>query len=134
MPRSVVLQLTEACNLRCKMCYYWGETGCYSNAELGRKPAVLDFELLKQVIQDLASAKPYYSLFGGESLLYPHFEELIHVIKGSGSIIDTPTNGTLLSKYASMLVETDFDRVIIDNGQFSLAIDAEAGALGVGQQ
>lgn len=26
-PTQVSLHLTEACNLRCTMCYFWGETG-----------------------------------------------------------------------------------------------------------
>ncbi|MBY8990784.1 MAG: SPASM domain-containing protein [Candidatus Lokiarchaeota archaeon] len=116
LPRSVALQVTEACNLRCKMCYYWGETGCYSNAETSRKPEVLDFELLNPVLHFLSSVKPFYSLFGGEPLLYPQLEELILTVKGLGSIIDTPTNGTMLEEHASMLVRTGFDsvRVSID--------------------
>jgi len=116
LPRAVTLQLTEACNLRCKMCYYWGETGCYSNAETGRKPEILDFKLLKPVLHYLSSAKPFYSLFGGEPFLYPQLEELILTVKGFGSIIDTPTNGTMLAEHASMLVRTGFDsvRVSID--------------------
>ncbi|MFX1338584.1 MAG: radical SAM protein [Promethearchaeota archaeon] len=116
LPRTVTLQLTETCNLRCKMCYYWGETGCYSNAETGRKPETLDFELLKKVIDYLAPTKPFYSLFGGEPLLYPELEELILKVKGLGSLIDTPTNGTMLEEYAAMFVQTGFDsvRVSID--------------------
>ncbi len=116
LPRAVTLQLTEACNLRCRMCYYWGDTGCYSNAEAGMKPKTLEFELLKKVIDYLAPAKPFYSLFGGEPLLYPELEELILKIKGLGSIIDTPTNGTLLTEFAPMIVRYGFDsvRVSID--------------------
>ena len=64
----------------------------------------------------MSSAKPFYSLFGGEPFLYPQLEELIITIKGLGSIIDTPTNGTMLAEHASMLVRTGFDsvRVSID--------------------
>ncbi|MFX1344669.1 MAG: radical SAM protein [Promethearchaeota archaeon] len=116
LPRNVTLQLTEACNLRCKMCYYWGETGCYSNAEKGRKPEILDFEILKPVLHYLSPIKPFYSLFGGEPFLYPQLEELVLTVKGLGSFIDTPTNGTMLAEHASMLVRTGFDsvRVSID--------------------
>ena len=113
LPRNVTLQLTESCNLRCKMCYYWGETGSYSNAETSRKPKVLDFELLKTVLHLLSTVKPFYSLFGGEPLLYPQLEDLILTVKGLGSLIDTPTNGTMLEEKASMLVRTGFDSVRI---------------------
>ena len=115
-PRSVVLELTEVCNLRCKMCFYWGETGCFTNSKNEKKPAELELELIEQVVDYLTPSKPLYSLFGGEPLIYPHFEEVIRMVKNAGSFIDTPTNGTLLSQYAKMLVQTEFDlvRVSID--------------------
>lgn len=119
LPRSVVLELTENCNFRCKMCFYWGETGCYSKKNAVKTPTVMELDLVKRIVTDLAPAKPLYSLFGGEPLLYPYLEEVIKMIKKSGSIIDTPTNGTLLKKYAAMLVRTGFDlvRVSIDGPQ-----------------
>jgi radical SAM protein with 4Fe4S-binding SPASM domain len=98
------------------MCYFWGETGCYSTKYLKSKPKTLEFHLIKKLINDLKPAKPWYSLFGGEPLLYPQFEELIREIKKAGSYVDTPTNGTLISANAKMLVQTGFDsvRVSID--------------------
>ena len=104
-PRSVVLELTEVCNLRCKMCFYWGETGCFTNSKNEKKPAELELELIEQVVDYLTPSKPLYSLFGGEPLIYPHFEEVIRMVKNAGSFIDTPTNGTLKSQYAKLLVQ-----------------------------
>lgn len=119
LPLNVTLHLTENCNLRCNMCYYWGETGAYSGSQQKIKPKSLEFEILRKMIRDLANVKPTYSLFGGEPLLYPHFEELVENIKKHDSFIDTPTNGTLLSEYAMMLVEKKFDlvRISIDGPQ-----------------
>ena len=116
LPRSVVLELTEVCNLRCKMCFYWGETGCFTSSKNEKKPNELELDLIKQVVEYLTPAKPFYSLFGGEPLIYPHFEEVIRLVKSAGSFIDTPTNGTLLNQYTKLLVETGFDlvRVSID--------------------
>ncbi|MBD3256319.1 MAG: radical SAM protein [Candidatus Lokiarchaeota archaeon] len=116
LPRNITLQLTEACNLRCKMCYYWGEKGCYSNDASDKKPASLNPIRLKQLIEELESAKPHYSLFGGEPLTYNHLKDIVIAIKNAGSSVDTPTNGTLLKNYSSMLVKTGFDlvRVSID--------------------
>jgi radical SAM protein with 4Fe4S-binding SPASM domain len=115
-PSSITLHLTEACNLRCKMCYYWGKTGRYVDSESGKKPAVLDIGVARKLIEELEPAKPFYSLFGGEPLMYPHLEELIRAVKSAGSSMDTPTNGTLLARHAAMLVDTGFDsvRVSID--------------------
>jgi radical SAM protein with 4Fe4S-binding SPASM domain len=71
---------------------------------------------VKRVVSELAPARPTYSLFGGEPLMYPHLEDVIRAIKQAGSSVDTPTNGTLLTRHAAMLVETGFDsvRVSID--------------------
>lgn len=116
LPRNVTLELTEVCNLRCKMCYFYGETGSFSKGDPDKKPISMDWEMLERVIEELKPARPIYSLFGGEPLTYPHLEEMIVAIKAGGSVIDTPTNGTLLEKNAEMLVRTGFDsiRVSID--------------------
>lgn len=110
-PSNVILHLTEACNLRCKMCYFWGESGAYT--ELKSKPKVLDFDIVKGLVKELTTArpKPWYSLFGGEPLTYPYFEELILTINDTKAIVDTPTNGTFLAENAKMLVRTGFDQV-----------------------
>ena len=119
LPLNVTLHLTENCNLRCNMCYYWGQTGAYFTSQQNIKPKSLDFELVRKLIRDLANVNPTYSLFGGEPLLYPYFEELVEEIKKFDSFIDTPTNGTLLSENARMLVEKEFDliRISIDGPQ-----------------
>ena len=116
LPRNVTLHLTENCNLRCKMCYFWGDSGCYSKMRLLSQPKILDFHIVKKLIKDLEQAKPSYSLFGGEPLLYPFFEDLIKEIKKGGAYVDTPTNGTLIAQNAKMLVKSGFDsvRVSID--------------------
>lgn len=119
LPRNITLHLTENCNLRCRMCYYWGENGAYVTSQAKDKPEFLDFGIIKKLIRDLANVYPSYSLFGGEPLLYPYFEELVEEIKKYDSYIDTPTNGTLLSENARMLVEKEFDliRISIDGPQ-----------------
>lgn len=107
-PKWVVLQVTEKCNLRCKMCYEWGDCGSYLEKE-GLK--TLDLEVAKRVLYDLSACKPYLELFGGEPLLYPHLEELLRTIQEVGCKVDIPTNGTLLARYADLLVETGVRRV-----------------------
>lgn len=110
-PRNILLHLTEVCNLRCKMCYFWGESGSLSTADTKSKPLEIDFDIIKQLIHELSPTKPSYSLFGGEPLLYSHFDDLIIAIKNNGSQVDTPTNGTLLTSKARILVQTGFDSV-----------------------
>ena len=113
LPQSIVLHLTETCNLRCKMCYFWGENGAYKKAKPGTKPKIMDLELAKKIINEMASAKPkpWYSLFGGEPLTYPYLEELCLAIKEKGSFFEITTNGTLIKEHASMLVRTGVGQV-----------------------
>ncbi|MHA1689259.1 MAG: radical SAM protein [Promethearchaeota archaeon] len=111
LPESVTLQLTEVCNLRCNMCYFWGNNGCFVDLSERIKPATMEFELIKNLVEELRPARPLYSFFGGEPLLHPQLEDIIHLIKSAGSTIDTPTNGTLLKEQALMLIKTGFDNV-----------------------
>jgi radical SAM protein with 4Fe4S-binding SPASM domain len=102
-PRWVVLQLTEKCNLRCSMCYEWGQNGSYHRRA---GAAELDHGVLERVITEIAPYRPYFGLFGGEPLLYPHIAAVLGLIQRLGCSVDIPTNGLLLDKHAEMLVET----------------------------
>ena len=87
MPTFVQLRVTNLCNLRCKMCGQWGDTGIFrehsgrgatdGGAErariqeligLKRQLALADYVRL---LDELAPHKPIISLFGGEPFLYP---------------------------------------------------------------
>jgi radical SAM protein with 4Fe4S-binding SPASM domain len=109
-PKWVVIQLIEKCNLRCKMCYEWGETGAYSQKE---SLSALDFSVLERVIKDCLPAKPFFEFFGGEPLLYPQVWEAIRLIREGGCELAFPTNGTTLEKHAELLVETQPNRLWI---------------------
>lgn len=76
-PQWITLQLIDACNLRCKMCYEWGENGSYH----GRKSTLLKLEVVKKLIADCAPARPYYALFGGEPMAYPWLADAVRRCK-----------------------------------------------------
>ena len=108
IPKWIVLQLLEACNLRCDMCYEWGKNGAYRNKT---KLNSLEFDIVKKIIEQCAIAKPYYELFGGEPLLYNRIFDVIECIKKNGSRVDIATNGTLLEKHANELLESGITRI-----------------------
>jgi len=99
-PKWVVLQLVDSCNLRCSMCYEWGERGSYHHA----KPARLDIDVIRQVINDCAPGRPFFELFGGEPLLHPQISEVVKLIGETGCVLGIPTNGTLLTDLTDVLV------------------------------
>lgn len=125
LPRWVFIQLLEHCNLRCSMCYEWGDNGSYREKPSLKK---LDLEVIKGIIKECEPAHPYYELYGGEPLLYPHIEEVLTAIKFAGSKVHLPTNGTLLEKMAEMLVETSPERIWVSLDGPSRINDAQRGA------
>ena len=123
-PRWIVLQLLEACNLRCAMCYEWGQEGAYHQKKATHQ---LDLSVIRQVIEDCSPARPTYDFFGGEPLLYKGIEEVISLIKHHGSELIIPTNGTLLEKMAEMLVETGPDKIWVSLDGPEEITDAQRG-------
>ncbi|HEV8269044.1 MAG TPA: radical SAM protein, partial [Thermoanaerobaculia bacterium] len=100
-PTFVQLRVTNLCNLRCKMCGQWGDTGIFRSdgtsasatdgakererikelIGLGRQLALADYVTL---LDEIAPTKPIVSLFGGEPLLYPDILPLVREIKKRG--------------------------------------------------
>ncbi|HEY8211601.1 MAG TPA: radical SAM protein [Myxococcaceae bacterium] len=109
-PRWVCLQLLQACNLRCTLCYEWGETGAYLKA--GRSP-VLDLDVIERIVLELAPYRPHYDLFGGEPLLHPRIDRVLEAIKQAGSTVYLVTNGTTLEEHAELLATAPVELVWI---------------------
>jgi MoaA/NifB/PqqE/SkfB family radical SAM enzyme len=107
-PSWITFQLLERCNLRCRMCYEWGETGAYhAHAEL----AALELPLVLRTVDECLPTKPLFEFFGGEPLLYPGIFELISRIREGGCEVAFPTNGTLLEGHAERLAAAAPTRV-----------------------
>jgi len=130
MPTFVQLRVTNLCNLRCKMCGQWGDSGIYradgfsDSATDGEKErnrirdligakrqlALADYVKL---LDELAPSRPIISLFGGEPLLYPDILPLIREIKSRGLTCTVITNGGRLERYAKELVEAGIDSIAV---------------------
>ncbi len=109
-PKWIVFQLNEICNLRCFMCYQWGDKGIY----LEKKPSSLSYlpeDLIVKVIDECLAFEPYIGLFGGEPLLYKNIWRIIKKVKDHKGEIYIDTNGTTLSRNALNLVESRTDRI-----------------------
>ena len=129
MPTFVQFRITNLCNLRCKMCGQWGDTGIFrqhggaaatdGEAErarvreligLGRQLGLRDYE---RVLDEIAPADPVISLFGGEPLLYPDLVPLVRAVKRRGLTLTLITNGWLLEKHAKDLVSAGIDAIAV---------------------
>jgi len=130
MPTFLQLRVTNLCNLRCKMCGQWGDTGIYradgSSASatdgekerdrireligLSRQLALSDYVRL---LDEVVAWKPIISLFGGEPLLYPDILPLVREIKRRDLTCTVITNGGRLESYARELVEAGIDSIAV---------------------
>jgi radical SAM protein with 4Fe4S-binding SPASM domain len=124
-PSWVTFQLLEHCNLRCRMCYEWGDTGAYHARE---RPATLELPLVLRTIDECLPEKPLFEFFGGEPLLYPGIFEAIARIRAGGCALAFPTNGTLLEAHAKSLVEAAPTRLWVSLDGPAQINDAQRGA------
>ncbi|MCA1581209.1 MAG: radical SAM protein [Acidobacteria bacterium] len=130
MPTFVQLRVTNLCNLRCKMCGQWGDTGIYrsdgfpASATDGQSEGARIRELIGlnrqmdlpdyvRLLDEIAPWQPIVSLFGGEPLLYPDILPLVREIKKRGLTCTIITNGGRLEQYARDLVEAGIDSIAV---------------------
>ncbi len=111
-PETISLFLTYRCNLRCKMCGQWGEDGWARKLGADALASELPLERIDALLDDVADWKPAFTLFGGEPLLYSHWEDLVTHIKSRGLRVNMITNGTMLSKYVDRVVALGIDEII----------------------
>ena len=110
-PEAITLFLTHRCNLRCKMCGQWGESGVTKKMDAGKVSEELPFEVLTVLIDNVSRTRPGITLFGGEPLLYPRCTDLISYIKSRRMHCLMITNGSLLEGHAEGLVGAGCDEI-----------------------
>jgi len=102
-PPVITLALTDYCNLNCKMCPF-------QRSDIEKNH--LDFTLIKKLIDQVYTYKPYISLCGrGEPFLHPDFFEIISYVKSKGLLCAVDTNGTLIEKNVDKLLSSRIDIV-----------------------
>ena len=100
-PKRIVIEPTNLCNLRCRMCgQSWRKfRGSY-----------LDFETVKKIEPALPLIKEAVLFGWGEPLIYPKFRQLFELVSSYPIGTYFTTNGTRLSdETAAMLVERELD-------------------------
>ena len=112
-PKSVELQLTYCCNLRCKMCGQWGPKGIFRNSiSILRKQEISTDKWLK-VIDMATEWKSRIVLWGGEPLLRRDIFEIIEYVKSKGLKCSIVTNGILIERYYKEIIESRIDKIFL---------------------
>lgn len=102
-PYVIKLDVVEACNLACKMCY-------------AKKDRTVPLEKLFSILNQFKSAPVRLDLLGGEPLVRPDLSELVKYAKKHTGIKEVTlyTNGTLATKeVAEDLFAAGLDRAIV---------------------
>ena len=108
----VSIKITNACNLRCKTCAQWGETGYNFNRPTKEVKKVVPIETYLELSDRLAKHRPLYYIWGGEPFLYPDILKLTARIKQNKSLLALVTNATFLEKNAKMVVDQGWDALM----------------------
>ena len=124
-PSWIVIQLLERCNLRCNMCYEWGESGSYKSLP---GLAELDLDVILERLEECLGEKPHVEFFGGEPMLYRGIWKLLQVLGDAGCEVAFPTNGTTLPRHAPRLVSANPVRVWVSLDGPREINDAQRGA------
>jgi len=115
-PQAVCIKLTNACNLRCKMCGQPREGHVPGEAKYAPREyfdQAVDLDVYKRVIDELAFIRPNLYLWGGEPFLYKEILELIRYSKARRYTVQINTNGMYLRRYARQIVESGLDDLIV---------------------
>jgi len=105
-PPRVSFTITNACNLRCRMCGQWSETGYIRKSGPGKTEMQLaDW---KRLVDEMAAHGVSWVLIrGGEPFLFPGIIQLLEHLRAKGIEVSIDTNGTMLKQFAADLVRLD---------------------------
>lgn len=105
-PVEIGIEMTNRCNLRCKMC---------AREAMTRPVGDMPLTLLKKIIDEVSGYAEMIYLHGdGEPLLHKDIFEAIAYVKGSGVKVALSTNATLLNEEKSRrLIAAEPDYLIL---------------------
>jgi radical SAM protein with 4Fe4S-binding SPASM domain len=105
IPHEVDIQLTYACNLRCKMCYQWNDDGYFHsyNKEIQNKE--IDVDIFRKILRETHAAGSRLYIWGGEPLYHTNWAEIAGSIEQDPRYTVLCTNGILLEKNMDSLLK-----------------------------
>ncbi|KWX81390.1 radical SAM protein [Paenibacillus riograndensis] len=103
MPEIMSLKLTNRCNLRCKHCYQWNESGYHHDMDTAEQNLDMDLEMIRKLLQETDEAKSRLYLWGGEPLFHRDTKPILELLKEHPRDTTICTNAYLMHKYEEVL-------------------------------
>lgn len=107
--QQVSIRITNVCNLRCKTCGQWGETGYNFDKESHELKRLVPLERYMELADEVKPYKPLYYIWGGEPFLYNGLMDFTAKIKENKSLLTLVTNATKLTGNAKEIVKQKWD-------------------------
>jgi radical SAM protein with 4Fe4S-binding SPASM domain len=98
LPEEIALKLTNRCDLRCTHCYQWKDVGYHHHLPLVEKQHDLPLELIDEVLAATRDLRSNLYLWGGEPLVYRHWDGLVERLAADPRWTTICTNGTLVER------------------------------------
>jgi radical SAM protein with 4Fe4S-binding SPASM domain len=111
-PQQISVKITNVCNLTCKTCGQWGQTGYNYERASADLRQIVPVERYVQLADDVKPYKPIYYIWGGEPFLYPGLFDFTHRIKQNKSLLSVVTNATFLKERAAEVVDQKWDALM----------------------
>lgn len=103
VPSSVGIKLTNRCNLRCKHCFEWSETGYHHNMKRQDMFGDVPLSMILDLLTFTKSTKAPIYLWGGEPTIYKRWDELCSLICKFDRDVVICTNGVNITKLSDSL-------------------------------
>jgi radical SAM protein with 4Fe4S-binding SPASM domain len=113
LPTTLIVRITNRCNLRCVQCGQWGERGVWKSG----LPEPLSDELTTSEWIGLVDAHPrafsHIYFWGGEPLLRGDLWQIVAAASRRGITTELSTNGTLLRAQHEGVTESGLDYLAV---------------------
>ena len=112
--KQVHFQLTRSCNLRCSFCGQWGKKGFFADSS-GEEMTLSDWMRIIDELEEYrkkSGISPVVTLWGGEPLVSPCFDEIARELKNRGFSLELITNGTRINEHKDV-IKSCIDRVYV---------------------
>lgn len=113
LPSEIGLQLTNRCNLRCRHCFQWNDSGYIKGSDASFQNEELGIEVLQKVFEQTREVKSSLYLWGGEPTFYRHWDTLTEMLAQDPRKTVLCTNGILLKEKLDSLTAISEDLTVL---------------------